>query len=144
MNRNAGILILAIILATVLLSGLGSAQTVVLEGKNAVVKHTFYNSANHSAGFRFAEQETMVFTTKNNNVTIELIDWGREDCKNSILLRVSYQNQSNIVPLERGWRTQVAELQLEKNVHLTVGLTELFLGSPTKFASISTSLWMLE
>lgn len=121
-----------------------SAQTVVMEGKNANVKHTFYNSINSSVSFRFAEQESMVFIAKNGNITIELVDWGKEDCKNAILIRVLYQNQSIFVPLERRWGMQVAEIELAKNVHLTIGLTELFLGSPTRYAKISSSLWILE
>jgi hypothetical protein len=145
MKRNAGILAVVIVLAAVLLVGVASAQIVVMEGKNANVKHTFYNSVNNSAVFRFAEQEPMVFITKNGNITIELIDWGKDASKNAILVKVKYQNQSTLIPLERGVRgMQVAEMKLAPKVSLTVGLTHLFLGSPTRYAKISSSLWVLE
>ncbi len=141
MKRSISVLVAALLVA-VLMANIGYAQTVAVEGKNVVVKHTFYNSMKDPAGFRFAQQEAMVFITKNGNITVELADWGKEDCAKAILVRVTYQNKTFLAPLE--FRViQVAELQLDQNTHLTIGLTELFLGSPTRFASISTSLWVL-
>jgi len=130
-----------VILAIALMAIIASAQTVNLEGRNVVVKHTFYSTLNGSANIKFVEQESMTIITKNGNVTIKPADWGKDS--NAILLQVSYQNTSELVILERVWGMQVAEMQLAKNVSLTVGLMDTFWGTPTRYAKICTSLWVL-
>jgi hypothetical protein len=143
MRKSLTVCVVAL-LVTVLMANIASAETVIMEGKNANVKHVFYGSVNaSSANISFAELESISFVTKNGNVDIDFVDWGKDSCRNAILIKVTYQDQSTIVILERGvWGGQVANLRLDKNATITIGLMEIFPGSPTRYAKISASLWV--
>lgn len=117
-----------------------SAQVVNLENSTSFADHNFvfveqrFNNTPNKILELATPDEPFFVTTKNETLVISLAEWG-DDSRYGVIVKISNGSYSALMPLERGWGTQVDE-KVVGDLKIQIGLMEVFRGRNIEFVRI--------
>lgn len=122
--RNNILLAFLFLLSLAVLPAMASAELMIVYHQFTVNSSDMENSP-----------QSFMIQAGNETFPVQLLDWDVNG--KGILISVN----GTMVPLSRGWGTQVADMYIKKDVHVKIGLTHLFTGKPVKFARLCLAIW---
>lgn len=132
----AMVLLLSIIVAPAMAQRVDLNDSSTFENHNfAIIKMMFNGTVGTPNSTKLATiEEPLIIVSNNQTIFISLRDWGVDSSRLGVLLNISNNTgASYLMPLQRGWGTQVDEVILD-DLRISVGLTEIFRGKSAEFA----------
>lgn len=133
-------IILVVLTATVLIANVTNAQTLDLKNSPtftnynfAIVEQVFNNTPGKTSALA-TPAEPILIATDNETIAVSLAEWG-DDSRFGVIVKISNGSHSALMPLERGWGTQVDERIIGK-LKIRVGLMEIFRGRNIEFTRL--------
>lgn len=138
MKRNMRVFIA--VLTAVLMMNVASAQTIELDNSTSFANYNFaiaeqiFNNTPGQLSAATISSDPLMITEKNQTIAVSLTEWG-DDSRYGVIIKISNGSYSALVPLERGWGTQVNEIIIG-NLKITVGLMDIYRGKNMEFAKL--------
>lgn len=124
----------------VLMISAASAQAIDLESSTSFAKYNFeiveqnFNNTPGQSSAPATPDEPLLITTRNETIVISLAEWG-DDSRYGVIIKISNDSYSVLMPLERGWGTQVDE-KVVGGLKVQIGLMEIFRGRNMEFVRL--------
>lgn len=140
MNKDCTLKLCLVIASMVIMTVTVSAQTIDLENSTSFAKYNFaiveqtFNNMPGKISAVATPDEPLTIARKGKTVVISLAEWG-DDSRYGLIVKISNGSYSMLMPLERGWGTQVDERTIG-GLKIQIGLMEIFRGKNMEFAKL--------
>lgn len=140
MKKNCTLKLCLIIVSAVIMAGTVNAQTIDLENSVSFKDHNFliveqrFNNTPNKTLALATPDEPLFLAINNETIAISLAEWG-DDSRYGVIVKISNRSYGVLMPLERGWGTQVDERTIG-NLTFHIGLIEIFRGRNVEFARL--------